>query len=239
MIALLCSVEAEAELLLETMTRTSSGRSGSKPLIQGRLAGSEVLLCLGGMGKANAAHATALLLSRPGVDALILFGVAGAYPASGARIGDLAIATEEIAGDEGVLTPEGFRDTEYIGIPLVRTASARFFNAFPASESLLERFLRALASFPVQVHRGPFVTVSTCSGTSLRARELEQRYRGVCENMEGAAAAQTALHHGVPWAEVRGISNMTEDRDLRTWDIPGAAAVAQKAVLAIVEALGR
>jgi futalosine hydrolase len=239
MIALLCSVQAEADLLVNAMTVKSAGTQGSKSQLAGTLAGREVLLSVGGMGKVNAAHAATMLLTRPGVDALIVFGVGGAYPASGAGIGDLAIATEEIAADEGVLTPDGFRDTEYIGIPLVKTGSEQFFNTFPASVPLLDRSLRALASFPLAVHRGPFITVSTCSGTSLRARELEQRYHGVCENMEGAAAAQTALHHDVPWLEVRGISNMVEDRDLSTWDMPQAALTAQKAVLAILEELGR
>ena len=53
--------------------------------------------------------------------------------------------------------------------------------------------------------------------------------------MEGAAAAQVALMHNVPWQEVRGISNVTEDRNLSGWDIPGAAAAAQRAVLALIE----
>jgi len=239
MIALLCSVQAESDLLLNTMSAQSPGTVGSKPVIEGIIAHRQVVLCIGGMGKVNAAHAATMLLSRPGIEALIVFGIAGAYPASGCRIGDVALASEEIAGDEGVLTPDGFRDTEYMGIPLVRTASVRLYNTFPAPEPMLSLARRALASFPAAVHAGSFVTVSTCSGTAARARELEQRYHGLCENMEGAAAAQIALYHEVPWVEVRGISNLTEDRDLRAWDIPGAAANAQKAVLAILEGIDR
>ncbi len=49
--------------------------------------------------------------------------------------------------------------------------------------------------------------------------------------MEGAAAAQVAALHGIPWLEVRGISNIVEDRDLTKWDIPKARRKpAQKAV---------
>jgi len=208
-------------------------------MIEGTLAGRQVVLSIGGMGKANAAHAATMLLSRPGIEALIVFGIAGAYPGSGARIGDVALATQEISGDEGVLTPDGFKGTEHIGIPLVRIGSAQMYNTFPAPARLLDRARRALASFPAPVHEGPFVTVSACSGTMERVRELEQRYHGLCENMEGAAAAQVALYHDVPWLEVRGISNLTEDRDLRRWDIPGAALNAQKAVLAVLEGFNR
>jgi futalosine hydrolase len=79
------------------------------------------------------------------------------------------------------------------------------------------------------------VTVSTCTGTTSRARELEARYGGLCENMEGAAAAQVALLHGVPWLEVRGISNMVEDRDMKKWDVPRAALAVQQAVEQVLE----
>jgi futalosine hydrolase len=52
--------------------------------------------------------------------------------------------------------------------------------------------------------------------------------------MEGAAVAQVAALHGVPWLEVRGISNIVEDRDLKAWDIPKAAGTVQQALLQIL-----
>ncbi len=221
------------------MSVQSRGTFGTKPMIEGILAGRQVILCIGGMGKTNAAHAATMLLSRPGIEALIVFGIAGAYPGSGARIGDVALATKEISGDEGVLTPDGFKGTEHIGIPLVRIGLVQMYNTFPAPVPLLDRARSALASFPTAVDEGPFVTLSACSGTRERAREIEQRYQGLCENMEGAAAAQVALYHDIPWLEVRGISNLVEDRDLQKWDIPGAALTAQKAVLAVLEGFNR
>jgi futalosine hydrolase len=53
--------------------------------------------------------------------------------------------------------------------------------------------------------------------------------------MEGAAVAQVAELHTIPWLEVRGISNIVEDRDMARWDIPKAAAAAQTAVIRILE----
>ena len=242
MIALLCSVQAEAELLLSKLQISGTAMAGSKSIIHGMLAGQQVLLCAGGMGKVNAAHASTVMITEFGPEALIVFGIGGAYPSSGAQIRDVVLAREEIAGDEGVLTKDGFRDTEYIGIPLIRTASSVLYTTFPAAP-LLERSLRALRSSSTRdranVHVGPFVTLSTCTGTSTRALELEGRYHGLCENMEGAAAAQVAALHEVPWIEVRGISNIVEDRDLTKWDIAGASLTAQKAVLTILESWSR
>ncbi len=238
MIALLCSVPSEAELVLARLSVTGTLPIGSTSIVQGSIGGRKIALCVGGMGKVNACHAATLLITGFSPSALIVFGVGGAYPSSGAVVGDVAVATEEIAGDEGVLTADGFRDTEYLGIPLLKTAASDIYNIYPASARLMDLAREALASRSNTgaVHTGVFVTLSTCTGTMERARELEDRYHGLCENMEGAAAAHVALAHGIPWLEVRGISNVVEDRDRSTWDIPQAAGAAQQAVLRILEA---
>jgi futalosine hydrolase len=243
MIALLCSVEAEADRLLASTVVMKSATLGSKLLIEGTIGAERIILCISGMGKVNAAHASTLMLARFDPEALVVFGIGGAYPSSGAGIGDLAIAKEEIAGDEGVLTREGFKDTGYIGIPLLRTATSVVYTTYPASEPLAHRSLQCLVahrkSGQGNIHFGSFVTLSTCTGTTARAKELEERYHGLCENMEGAAVAQVAALHGVPWLEVRGISNVVEDRDLKKWDIPKAAGAAQQAVQHILEGWSR
>ena len=236
MIALLCSVDAEADHLLASTTVTGISTIGSKSIIEGILFGHSVLLCIGGMGKVNAAHA-ATILSGYNPAAIVIYGIGGAYPSSSAKIGNVVIAKEEIAGDEGVLTLDGFKDTEYIGIPLLKTPQSVIYNTIPARKSLVTQALQALTeNMKGDVHIGAFVTLSTCTGTTVRARELEKRYHGICENMEGAAVAQVAELHDIPWIEVRGISNIVEDRDLKKWDIPTAALAAQQAVLHIVGA---
>ena len=237
MIALLCSVQAEAELLLAKAALSKTTPFGTKAVIAGRLAGRDILLCVGGMGKVNAAHAATFLVTHFRPEALLIFGVGGTYPSSGAMVGDIVLAKEEIAGDEGVLTVDGFKDTEYIGIPLLKTAASKIYTTYPASEGLLQQSRKVLASIrhDGNVHVGPFITLSTCTGTTARARELEDRHHGLCENMEGAAAAQVALCHDVPWLEVRGVSNIVEDRDLKKWNIPKAAEAAQRAVMHILQ----
>lgn len=239
MIALICAVQAEAGLLLEETVVSSTMALGSKTVIEGALHNQHILLCVGGMGKVNASHAATLLFTRFHPKAVVVFGVGGAYPASGAKVGDIALAREEIAGDEGVLTREGFKDMKYIRIPRNKTGKIAIFSTYPASGPLVRRSLQLLTSRQGAgdqgIHAGTFVTLSTCTGTAERARELETRYHGLCENMEGAAVAQVAGLHGIPWLEVRGISNLVEDRDLRKWDIPRAAEAAQTAVLRILE----
>ncbi len=241
MIGLMCSTQTEAERLQGDAVVIRSTTVGSKLLIEGTLYDRRVLLCVSGVGKVNAAHAATLLVTQFKPEALLVFGIGGAYPSSGVQVGDIALAEEEIAGDEGVLTQDGLKDTEYIGIPLVSKSTPPRFNRFPSTETILSRAQQSLVRImrPTDVHTGPFVTLSTCTGTATRAKELEQRYHGLCENMEGAAVAQVAELHGIPWLEVRGISNLVEDRDLKKWDIPRATQAAQQAVKHIVEGWNR
>ena len=57
--------------------------------------------------------------------------------------------------------------------------------------------------------------------------------------MEGAAAAHICLMYGVPFAEVRGISNLVVDRDRESWDLPAAADVAQRAAIHLISEFDR
>lgn len=235
-IALVCSVALEAAPLLEHLDAPEKLDSGTLRGWRGALSGHPVLLLIAGMGKVNAAHALTLLSAREPIRAVLGFGVAGAYPGSGLAIGEVALAESEHYGDEGVETPEGWLSCEGIGIPLVERGSQRYFNDFPVDNDGLSAAVRAFEQWGRPLPRGPFVTVSNCSGTTARGDQLARRFGALCETMEGAAYAHTALLIGAPFLEVRGISNRVEDRDRGSWRLPEAAAAAAETVPSLVEA---
>jgi futalosine hydrolase len=180
------------------------------------------------MGKVNAAAVTTFLVERFRPRLMINTGCGGAYSGSGLRVGDLAVATAEIYGDEGVLTVTGWHSLELIGVPSVERKGNRYSNEFPLSLQAAEKAFQFAVSLGLPLRRGKFITVSTCSGTSRRGDELQKRFGGICENMEGAAIAHVCLLYDTPCLEVRGISNMVEDRDLSRWDIPRAVEMSQR-----------
>jgi len=182
--------------------------------------GHRLLFAATGIGTANCASAVSLLLHIFSPSLLVMTGCAGAYPGSGLRIGDLAVATREIFADTGVLRAEGMRDMRYMGLPLLERNGVPSFNDFPLSTQLLNLARSSAAARGIALHAGSFLTVSACSGTLVRGEELRARYGAICENMEGAAAALVAARFGVDLLEVRGISNHVEDRDVSGWDIP-------------------
>jgi futalosine hydrolase len=230
-ILVIASVMQELSLLIHAVGATKVNSCHFPELYRGWIQSKEVTLALTGMGKINAASATALLLQGTPPDLLINTGCAGAYRGGGLQVGGLAVATSEVLADEGVLTPEGWQSLELIGIPLVTRSSKAFFNEFPLSMQAAGRAASLAAALGVPMQRGKFLTVSTCSGTSARGEELYSRFGGICENMEGAAVAQVALRCGVDCLEVRGISNMVEDRDMAAWNIPGAVEAVQRFIL--------
>ncbi len=193
----------------------------------GEIGKSSVVHTASGIGMANAAGATVELILRFKPSVLIIFGIGGAYPGSGLNLGDLALATSEIYADLGVAGKAGFKGLKALGFGVLTKGPETFYNEIPLAPALVRRSNRL---FPGIVS-GPFATVNQATGTTKKARELRRRYKAVCENMEGAAAAHMALAHGVRALEIRGISNIVEDRDLKKWDRDSAAQRVQEAVV--------
>ena len=241
MTGLISSVPDEGKLLIEQLKRKSF--AGGKTVYRGSINDGEVVYIISGMGKTNAAHAATVLIEKYSPDLVILFGVGGAYPSAGLKVGDIAIAGEEIYGDEGVLDREGFHGTEFTGIPLLKKGRKRYFNKFPLDKTLAARAVEASGlvtrySSPVTVVKsGAFVTVSTCTGTRKRALQIRKHSNAICENMEGASVAHICAMYGKPLIEIRGVSNIVEDRDRSKWNIRLAAENCQGALTELLKTI--
>ncbi len=206
---------------------------GHRRGISGRVGGKTVKVLVTGIGHVNVAQAVTAMMEYGRPDIFIMVGCAGAYTGSSLKVGDVAVATEEIFAEAGVITPEGFKGMEETGFPLVVSKGRPYFSRFPLSE----RYNKIIKDANPGIYNGPFLTVSTISGTAKRGRELSARFGALCENMEGAAAAQVSLIYGVPFVEVRGISNMVEDRNKDRWDIDTAMKNCANAVIAFIKRL--
>jgi futalosine hydrolase len=191
-----------------------------------------------GIGAVNAAHAlTTHLMSGTKPSLVIQAGVAGAFVPAGIPVGSVVLADTEIYGDMGVLTTAGWQPMEAIGIPLVaaRDGQPARFNYFPLDAKLVARAEEVAGADLART--GPFLTLSIVTGVRALGDELYERFGALCESMEGAAAAQICALHDVPFLEVRGISNLVEDRDREKWRLREAAEAAQKIALKLAEQL--
>ena len=233
MVALLSSMPFESDRILAGLKNLRVSEVAGKKVYKGRLVGVKVLLLNTGIGKINAAHSATIIIENFPVSKVVNFGIGGAYPGSGLSNGDVAIASKEILGDEGVISSKGWESLEKIGIPLVQVGRKKYFNEFPVGA--LASLKRGKRDFSTR--SGAFVTVSAASGSTRRAKEIEKRFSAICENMEGAAIAQTCMIYNMPMFEIRGISNTVGVRDKRRWDMELASLNCQEAVLEAVASL--
>ena len=141
---------------------------------------------------------------------ILNIGIAGAYPGSGLRIGDVTTALFETYGDVGFELPEppGFRSIN--GSP---------WGEFYQTPLPLEQF----TEFPC-AHSGVGCTVNACTGTEETGRAREAAFGADFETMEGAAVAQAGQILEIPVCEIRAISNFASTRDMRSENIQLALA---------------
>jgi futalosine hydrolase len=149
------------------------------------------------------------------------------------------VASEEVLADDGVFVADGWKDLRYMNIPSVEQGGMVCYNTLPLSRHASEKAMQMADYYGVFLMRGRSATVSTCSGTRKYGEELYNRWNAVMENMEGAAVAQVCLRCGIDCLEIRGISNLVEERDLKKWNIPRAVEAAQRFVLKYLEEMDR
>lgn len=169
-------------------------------VLRGVPTGAAVEVVAVGVGPAAAAAGAAWYLARsPGATAVISAGIGGGLLPR-VQLGDLVVATRSVAADLGADSPDGFITLDDLG-----------FGSTSLPATALD--------LPGAV-AGAVLTVSTVTGTAARADELAARYPdAVAEGMEGFGVAQACAVAGVPFGEVRAISNPVGPRDRAAWRI--------------------
>lgn len=194
------------------------------------LAGCGARVVVAGIGRTNAAAETTRALLQEGpFDCVISAGIAGALPGGGLSLGDLVLATECVYVEEGLITPEGFRDMRGLGFPLGDFEG----NRVPVDPGRLASARRVTG-----IRTGAIATVATCSGSDAAAEEVVRRTTAIAEAMEGAAVVHAARRLGIPGLELRAISNTTGNRSAQRWDIAVAMTALRDGVTRVLAALG-
>jgi len=188
--------------------------------------GASVVLTHLGVGKANTAAGLALALERWQPAAVVQLGIGGAFVGSFLSIGMVAVAAVDVHVDCGAGEGDAWQGMRDLGFALLAGPPPRY-NTMPTDAALSARLARASGLPPQR-----FATSERVTGSLAEAERLQRRFDVAIESMEGAAAAQVCLALGVPFAEVRGVSNTVGERDHRAWDVPAAV----RAVNRVVEA---
>jgi futalosine hydrolase len=173
-----------------------------------------------GVGPAAAAAGTARLLAGRAYRGVVSAGIAGGFPGR-AAVGSLVVATRSIAADLGAESPGGFLPIEELGF------GTSVLDADPHLVKALQ------AALPGAVC-GDVLTLATVTGTAATADRLAARFPlAAAEAMEGYGVAAAAAGAGVPFAELRAISNPIGPRDRAAWRLGDAFAALRSAAPAL------
>jgi futalosine hydrolase len=178
-----------------------------------------------GIGKVNTALTLSTFGSEDFFDRVLLFGIAGAYEGWDLKIGDAALASEEIQADLGLR--EGL---EAMGFPALTIGDQHYHNRFPLDPGFTWELGKTLG-LPTK----PFLTRDLVGETREEAKALSRQWGAALENMEGAAFAQTCLWLGYSGAELRAVSNLAGVRDKSEWQIGGAVEVLEHHITRLLD----
>lgn len=200
-----------------------------QPLLDMNNRYADCLYLVTGVGLVETILSLSQYLSTPAfsqISRVLHIGVAGAYLDSGVNLLDICLAEREILADFGVVSDDHLEPFTFPGTPnLVLDFAAELVG-------YCEQRLRK-KNIPSK--KGVFLTVNSASGTLKRGNYLRDRYRAICENMEGFAVARVCQAFALPLLELRCVSNLVEDRNINNWRLPEACQLLGRAVAAVID----
>jgi futalosine hydrolase len=147
-------------------------------------------------------------LARSSYDLAVNLGVCGSFDralAPGAVVHVVSDRIAELGAEDGdrFLT---VHDLGLLDVDEFPFAAGRLVNAAPPANAALERLPRVDA-----------ITVNTVHGADASIAAVVERLAPQVESMEGAAFMYACLVQGLPFAQVRAVSNVVERRNREAW----------------------
>jgi adenosylhomocysteine nucleosidase len=217
-IGLICAIPQERIDLRADLEHDQQSAIGSFGFDLGRLDGHPVVLAEAGIGKVNTAAVATLLAARFHARVLVFSGVAGGLDPALA-IGDLVIATRAIQHDCGVIEDERLHPYQAGHVPFFNPTRELGYAVAPELLARVRDRLEGLALPPLSPEAGgegrrPRLVYGTilagdqfihCEATRER---LHREFQAQAVAMEGGALAQVGERLGVPWLEIRALSDL-------------------------------
>jgi len=179
-----------------------------------------------GVGMVATAVHCSRALARVHYDFALNVGVCGTFDRSiplGAVVHVIADRIAELGAEDGdrFITIQEMRLLREDEPPFTNGA---LVNAAPPANFALDRLTAV---------RG--ITVNTVHGNARSIDAAVERFHPQVESMEGAAFMYACLVAGVPFAQVRAVSNVVEPRNRRNWKLAEAITRAGETALSILE----
>jgi adenosylhomocysteine nucleosidase len=197
-VAIIGAMEEEVTILRDQMEEREETVIANCEFSTGRINGVDVILLKSGIGKVNAAMATAILLERFRPNYVINTGSAGGFLAT-LNVGDIVISSEVVHHDVDV-TAFGYEYGQVPGMP------ARY----QANKTLIDIAKRGAQEISdVQAVTGLIATGDSFMNDPERVEFVRGKFPELCAvEMEAAAIAQVCTQFAVPFVIIRALSDI-------------------------------
>lgn len=197
-IAIIGAMEEEVHVLRDKLDNLNKEVVAGSEYNVGTYEGKEVVLLKSGIGKVNAAMATAILLEKYKPDVVINTGSAGGLHTD-LNVGDVVISTEVRHHDVDV-TAFNYEYGQVPGMPA----------AFPSDEKLRSIAKKCAEKINgIQVVEGLIVTGDSFMNDPVRVDYVKGKFGDLhAVEMEAAAIAQVCYAFNVPFVVTRALSDI-------------------------------
>ena len=182
-------------------------------VVSGTLGPNKIDILLTGVGMVATAVWSTRALAIGGYDVALNLGVCGSFnPAMPSS--SVVHVTSDVLAELGVQDGPRFLSLHEVGLlppDEFPFSGGRLLNEMPPR-------LAGLGDLPV----ASGITVNTVHGEEASIAAIQSLYSPDVESMEGAAFMYACLIAGVPFAQVRAVSNRVERRNRAAWDLAGA-----------------
>ena len=200
-IAVIGAMAQEIELLKSRLQEVQTHDFGAFRVYEGRLHQQRVVLSLSGIGKVNAAAATALVIQHFQADCVINTGSAGGL-GKGLRVGDVVIGVQTAHHDVDA-TAFGYAIGQVPQLPLFFVSDA---NLIATAQQAARAFESAI------VHQGLIVSGDQFIHSSDKVAHIRAVFADVqAVEMEAAAIAQVCAQMNCPFVVIRAISDLADE----------------------------
>lgn len=212
MIALVSSVDKE---LRAALAKFDAPVPGEGEILEWRQGERSWLLAVSGVGPVNAGIMAGRLLER-GITGMLNVGIAGSFDMKRLPMQSVCAVRCETWPDYGLAGSDGI-DPDGLGFPLASMEGKAVGNRICMDP------VRAAGDMGLTlpwIETASSLTVSAATGSEERALALKKEFDADLENMEGFAMALACARLGLPFLEIRTVSNRVGSRE--GWDVGGA-----------------
>ncbi|MBM6753560.1 MULTISPECIES: 5'-methylthioadenosine/adenosylhomocysteine nucleosidase [Lactobacillaceae] len=205
---IICAMPEEIKELTAQLTDSKVTTLGDKQYHEGKLSDQTVVLVESGIGKVEAALTAEHLIVDFGAAVVINSGSAGGI-GDGLHVGDVVISTETAYHDVDVTA----FDYAYGQLPAGQPAR------YKASEKWSQAIARAGEQTGLNIKRGLIVTGDQFIASQAQIEQIKKHFPdALSAEMEGAAVAQVATDHHVPYVVVRAMSDTGDEEASVSFD---------------------